>query len=120
MQQHVANGNKLWQCPLKVERGSYGQMPADWRGAIVSFYVGAPSHEEALTKAVQVLRHKGMIFVDLVDGKVMQLDPDKWWDGHVMSNFSEYYREFPAQDQIASIVSEGLVFHGPFFGWDRE
>jgi hypothetical protein len=68
--------NKLWQCPLQVERGSYEQMPAEWVGAVVNFYVGAASYEEALTKAVQVLRHKGMIFVDLVGGKVALLDPD--------------------------------------------
>ena len=72
--------NKLWQCVLQVERGTYQQMPAHWRGAMVDFYCGAQSHEEALMKAVQVLRHMGMVFVDLVDGKVMQLDPSNWWD----------------------------------------
>ncbi len=112
--------NKLWQCPLKVERGSYQQMPAHWLGAIVNFYVGAASYEEALIRAVQVVRHMGMTFVDLVDGKVMQLDPDKWWDGYVMANFPEHHAFFPSQDRIHGIVSEGLVFHGPFAGWDRE
>ena len=112
--------NKLWQCPLKVERGSYQQMPAHWLGAIVNFYVGAPTYEEALMKAVQVLRQMGMVFVDLANGQVMQLDPSKWWDGHVIANFPEHYAFFPSQDQINNIVSEGLVFHGPFAGWDRE
>ena len=112
--------NKLWQCPIKVERGSYQQMPAHWLGAIANFYVGAPSHEEAVTKAVQVLRHMGMVFIDLVDGQVFQLDPDRWWDGHVMTAFPEYYSFFPSQQEIYGIVSEGHVFHGPFAGWDHE
>ena len=112
--------NKLWQCPLKVRRGSYEAMPPEWLGAIVNFYVGATSYEEALTKAVHAVRHKGMIFVDLVDGKVMQLDPDLWWDGHVMAHYPEYRDLFPSQDRIRSVVGEGLVFHGPFAGWDRE
>jgi hypothetical protein len=112
--------NKLWQCPIKVERGSYQQMPAHWLGAIVNFYVGAASHEEALMRAVQVLRHMGMVFVDLVDGKVIQLDHEKWWDEYVMANFPEHYAFYPSQDQIHSIVNEGLVCHGPFAGWDRE
>jgi hypothetical protein len=112
--------NKLWQCPLKVDRGSYQQMPANWVSAIVNFYIGAPTHEDALMKAVQVLRQMGMVFVDLVGGKVMQLDQNRWWDGYVMTNFPEHYTFFPSQDQIHKIVSEGLVFHGPFAGWDRE
>jgi hypothetical protein len=112
--------NKLWQCPLKVERGSYEQMPAGLLGAMVNFYVGAASYEEALTKVVHVIRLKGLIFVDLVGGKVMQLDPDLWWDGYVLANYPEYSDVFPPQEQIHDIVSEGLVFHGPFAGWDRE
>lgn len=89
-------------------------------GAIVNFYVGAASREEALMRAVQVLRHMGMVFVDLVDGKVIQLDHEKWWDEYVMVNFPEHYAFYPSQDQIHSIVNEGLVCHGPFAGWDRE
>ena len=112
--------NKLWECPLKVERGSYEQMPSEWLGAMVVFYVGAASYEDALSKAVHVIRHKGMVFVDLVGGQVLQLDPDRWWDGYVMAKYPEYRNAFPSQEQIHEVVSEGLVFHGPFAGWDRE
>lgn len=95
-------------------------MPPHWVGAVVNFYVGAVTYEEALTKAVQVLRHKGMNFVDLVGGKVMQLNPDVWWNDYVMANYSEYSEYFPSQDEIGGIVNEGLVFHGPFGGGDHE
>lgn len=112
--------NQLWRCPLKVSRGSYEQMPPDWLGAFVNFYVGAATYEEALTKAVHVVRHQGMVFVDLVDGKVTQLDPDLWWDGYVMANYPEYSDYFPTQAEVLGVVRDGLVFHGPFAGWDRE
>ncbi|AFU99763.1 hypothetical protein [Simiduia agarivorans] len=112
--------NKLWQCPIKVERGTYEAMPDTWAGAAVNYYVGAATYEEALTKAVKVVQSLGMIFVDLLDGKVMQLDPENWWEGYVMANYSDYSDYFPAQDEVLRIVREGLVFHGPFAGWGRE
>ncbi len=111
--------NKLWKCPLHVDRGCYQQMPAEWLGAAVNVYIGAETYEEALTKAVHFLRHKGMVFVDLIGGKITQLDPDLWWDGYVMANYPEHRDFFPSQHQIGAIVSQGLVFHGPFAGWDR-
>ena len=45
--------NKLWQCSLKVERGTYEDMPKTWLGASVNYYVGAATYEEALEKAVK-------------------------------------------------------------------
>ena len=42
--------NKLWQCPLKIERGTYSDMPESWLGASVNYYVGAENHQEALKK----------------------------------------------------------------------
>jgi hypothetical protein len=112
--------NQLWQCPLKVGRGSYEQMPSDWLGAVVNFYVGAATYEEALTKAVQVVRSMGMSFIDLVGGRVLQLDPERWWDGHVMASYPEFRDHFPTQAQVLGVVRDGLIFHGPFAGWDRE
>lgn len=44
--------NKLWKCPLHVDRGCYQEMPAEWLGAAVNVYIGAETYEEALTKAV--------------------------------------------------------------------
>ena len=111
--------NKLWQCPVKVERGTYTDMPETWVGASVNYYVGAETYEEALKKAVSVLRSMGMVFVDLYDGKVMQLNPDEWWDGYVMANYSEYSNHFPSQTEVLNVVKEGLVFHGPFAGWEH-
>ena len=110
--------NKLWLFPLRVARGSFQQMPADWRGAVVNFYVGAPTHQEGLLKAMTVVHGLGLVFVDLVDGSVSELDPGKWWDGYVIANFPDQQAAFPRQDQIRAIVDKGQVFHGPFVGGD--
>ncbi|AVW98944.1 hypothetical protein [Vibrio vulnificus] len=108
--------NKLWQCPLVVQRGTYKEMPESWLGATVNYYVGVSTYEEALTKSVKVLQSVGMVFVDLVDGKVVQLDPELWWEGYVMANYPEYSDYFPNQEEVFNVVNEGLVFHGPFMG----
>jgi hypothetical protein len=110
--------NKFWKCPVKVKRGSYEEMPESWIGAAVSYYVGAATDEEALTKAVSALKSHGMEFVDLLGGKVIQLDPDEWWDGYVMEIYAEHSEHFPDQDAVKKVVLEGSVFHGPFAGWE--
>lgn len=112
--------NKLWQCPIKVKRGSYEEMPEAWYGAAVSYYVGAPTYEEALDKAVSELESQGMEFVELLGGNVIQLDPSGWWDGYVMENYAEYSERFPRQDAVIDIVEEGGLFHGPFAGWEAK
>ena len=112
--------NKFWQCPIKVKRGSYEEMPESWIGAAVSFYVGAETNEEALTKATSVLTSQGMEFVDLLGGQVIQLDPTEWWEGYVMVNYAEYSDHFPDQETVMKVVAEGTVFHGPFAGWEAK
>ncbi len=93
--------NKFWKCPVKVKRGTYEEMPESWIGAAVSYYVGAVTDEDALSKAVSVLTSQGMEFVDLLGGQVIQLDPDEWWEGYVMRNYAEYSEHFPDQDAVA-------------------
>lgn len=112
--------NKLWQCPIIVKRGTYAETPQSWLGASVNYYVGAPTHDEALTKAVKALQSMGMTFVDLVDAKVMQLDHKTWWDVYVMANYPDYCEYFPTQEQVLNAVNKGLVFHGPFAGREHE
>ena len=112
--------NKLWQCPFKVKRGTYEEMPKTWLGASVNYYVGAQTYEEALNKAITELNSRGMIFIELYNGKVNQIDPEQWWEGHVIANYSEYTKLFPSQEEVISIVKEGLVFNGPFAGWEHE
>ena len=110
--------NKLWQCPIKVKRGTFEEMPESWIGAAVSYYVGAVTDEEALSKAVLEIESQGMEFLDLLGGKVIQLDPDQWWEGYVMQNYAEYSEHFPDQDTVDNLVLEGSIFHGPFAGWE--
>ena len=61
-----------------------------------------------------------MELIDLWGGQVFQLELDRWWDGHVIANYEEHRDSFPGQDEIAKLVAEGAVFHGPFAGWDFE
>lgn len=86
----------------------------------MNYYIGAPTHEEALTKAVTVIQSQGMEFVELLDNKVIQLDADQWWEGYVMANYAEYKDYFPDQDAVIEIVTDGTVFHGPFAGWESD
>ncbi|MEM8715261.1 MAG: hypothetical protein AAGE92_05710 [Cyanobacteria bacterium P01_G01_bin.4] len=112
--------NKLWQCPLEVKRGMYEAMPDSWLGAVVNYYVGAPTYQEALAKAVATLQSQGMEFVDLSGGQVFQLDPSQWWEGHVVAEYAEYSDYFPSQAEIETLVLNGGVCHGPFAGWHKE
>jgi len=111
--------NKLWECPLQIERGSNTKMPDSWLGAFVTYYVGARNYKEALQKAVSAVSSEGYIFKDIVDGQVFQVDSDRWWEGYVMKAHPEFSNYFPSQSRVKEIVRGGLLFHGPFIGWDR-
>ena len=111
--------NKLWECPLQIERGSNTKMPDSWLGAFVTYYVGAKDYKEALQKAVSDVRSEGYIFKDIIDGQVFQIDPEQWWEEYVMKVYPELSDYFPSQRRVKEIVREGLLFHGPFMGWDR-
>ena len=112
--------NKFWKCPVKLKRGTYEEMPESWIGAAVSYYVGAATDEDALSKAVSALESQGMEFVDLLGGQVIQLDPNEWWDGFVMRNYAEFSEHFPDQGAVNKVVLEGGIFHGPFAGWEAK
>ena len=103
-----------------MKRGTDDIITESWIGAVVNYYVGAPTYQEALSKAVSILSDQGMELIDLWGGQVFQLELDRWWDGHVIANYEEHRDSFPGQDEIAKLVAEGAVFHGPFAGWDFE
>ena len=112
--------NKLWKCSLKVSRGSFDELPGDWLGAFVNFYAGAPSYEDACSKAVSIAESMGMEFVELSESKLVEIDPKDWWDEYVLPNYPEISDSFPSQEEILDIVERGMVFHGPFAGWKNE
>ncbi len=112
--------NKLWKCPLKVNRGSFEQLPKEWLGAFVNFYAVAPSYEDACDKAVSIAKSMGMENVELTESEPAEIDPEDWWDGYVLPNYPGISDSFPSQEQILEIVDKGMVFHGPFAGWKNE
>ncbi len=112
--------NKLWKCSLKVNRGSFVELPEDWQGAFVNFYAGAPSYEDACNKAVSLAKSMGMECVELTHSRLAELNPEDWWDGYVLLNYPEICDSFPSREEILEIVDKGMIFHGPFAGWKNE
>jgi len=112
--------NLLFECPIVVSRGSNGEMPKEWKGAILSYYVAAPDYESALRRAADDLKSDGYKFENVYDGKVNQLDPTIWWDQYVMEKWSEYSDHFPSQEDVEIIVITGGIHKGPALGWENE
>jgi hypothetical protein len=94
-------------------------MPPHLRGAIVDCFVAASDHLKALELAVEEASKRGLVFEDLMDGQVQQLDPLKW-DEYVVSTWPDLADHFPRQVQILQLVQAGGAFFGPFFGWETE
>ena len=115
-----SNSNLLFECPILVSRGANEEMPKEWKGAILTYFVAAEDYEAALFKAVNDLKSDGYKFENVYDGKVNQLDPSKWWDEYVMEKWSEYADHFPSQNDIEVIVKTGGIHKGPALGWETE
>lgn len=111
------SGLQLYECPIRVTRGSNPQMPPDWKGAIVFFYVASPSYQEALQVAVAQLRAEGYEYQTVEGGKVNQLDPSVWWHSFVMEKWREHAEHFPSQGELEALVATGGYFRGPALGW---
>lgn len=112
--------NLLFECPIVVSSGTNEDMPKEWKGAIISYYVAAPDYEAALNRAANDLKSDGYKFEDVYEGKVIQLDPTVWWDQYVMEKWSEYADDFPSQEDIEVIVITGGIHKGPALGWGNE
>jgi hypothetical protein len=110
------DSNLLFECPIVVSRGANEDMPKEWKGAILTYFVAAKDYEAALLKAANDLKSEGYKFENVYDGKVNQLDPRKWWDQYVMEKWKEYSDHFPSQDDIEVIVMTGGMHKGPAFG----
>jgi hypothetical protein len=114
-----ATANKLFRCPVKVLPGPGYSGPANWLGAFVECFVAAPDYLNALRMAAGKLAEEGWQFDDLLDGKVDQLDPQKW-DEHVASVWPELRGHLLPQADILRLVQAGGVYFGPFCGWESE
>lgn len=106
----------LFECPLIVRRGTNTEMPAEWPRAISFWYVAATDYETALYAAVQSARSEGYEFDGVFNSKVEQLDPKKWWAGHVMVKWKEYSDHLPPQERVDAMVCTGGLFRGPNLG----
>ncbi|MBM3116077.1 hypothetical protein [Jeongeupia naejangsanensis] len=111
---------KLFECPIRVTRGSNSEMPTEWKGAIIFFYVASSSYQEALLTAVAQLRAEGYEYQTVANGKVNQLDPSVWWSGFVMEKWSEHAAHFPSQSDLEALVAAGGYFRGPVLGWAHD
>ena len=111
---------KLFECPIRVTRGSNSEMPPEWKGAIIFFYVASSSYQEALLVAVAQLRAEGYEYQTVANGKVNQLAPSVWWSEFVMEKWSEHAAHFPSQSELEALVATGGYFKGPALGWERD
>lgn len=117
----LIGGLSLFECPLVVGRGDNTEMPPDWMEAIAYCYVSADNYENALLKAVEVIRSEGYEFKTVFEGKVKQLDPAKWWTEHVLlTGWNQYAEHFPSQEVIEAIIATGGTFKAPMLGWPNK
>jgi hypothetical protein len=107
----------LFIAVFKIERGTSTQMPSDLKGALVPAFSAAPDPEKAIKLAASKLTSQGFRIVD-VQTKVHQLDPNKW-EEYVQNTWPEFKSHFPSQAQVLSGVKEGVVFFGPFAGYEQ-
>ena len=56
---------------------------------------------------------------DIKDGKVDQLDPDKW-DDHIAAAWPDHRDYFPPQTDMIRFIAVGGGFFGPFIAWETE
>lgn len=106
----------LFECPLLVKKGTNQGMPSEWPLGVSFWYVAAENYEDALHHAVASAKAMGFEFVDVYQGKVIQIDPKKWWDELVMKQWHDYLDQLPTQRQIEIAVATGGLFMGPSIG----
>ena len=85
-----------FECPLLVRKGTSERMSAEWPLAVSFWYVAAKNYEDALLVAVAAACDAGFEFVSVYGGKVVQLDPQKWWSGLVMDKWRDYSDHLPS------------------------
>jgi hypothetical protein len=106
----------LFECPLLVKKGTNQGMPSEWPLGVSFWYVAAENYEDALIHAIGSAKAIGFEFVDVYQGKVIQVDPTKWWDELVMKQWRDCSTHLPTQRQIEIAVATGGLFMGPNIG----
>jgi hypothetical protein len=110
--------NKLFQINLHIGRGSNTEMPANLVGAYVPVFAGAADHEAAAFKAVAVIRDRGFEFIDIPDGQIHELDPQKW-DSFVIEAWPDFVVDFPKQSDVVRALANEFLFTGPFASYEQ-
>lgn len=106
----------LFECPLIVRRGPKAEMPSTWPLGVSFRYVAAANFEDALLQAVMSAKADGFEFVNVYEGKVVQIDHTKWWSGVVMRQWKQYAEHLPSQAAVEAAVATGGLFRGPTIG----
>lgn len=104
--------NQLYEFTMKVLRGDGCELPESMRGAFVPCYASAPDYQAALKKGVVAIAELNYVFDD-IKGEVREI-PVAAWSGYVAKVWPEFLDRFPTQEQLPSMVEQGVVFFGPF------
>lgn len=115
----LAKENHLFFVPAMVRAGLGRELPPDCQGALVSCYVAAPDHLEAVQLSVDKLNAEGYVFEDLMNDQVHEIDALRW-DEHVAMVWTDHDHRFPSQAEMLRFLKAGGVFFGPVCGWDAE
>lgn len=109
--------SRLFRLTVHIGRGSNTEMPANLLGAHVPVFVGARDHQEAAMKAVSSLSRQGFEFIDISDGQIYELDPNKW-DVFVKEAWPEFMSHFPSQSKVLVDLDTEFLFTGPFASYE--
>jgi hypothetical protein len=110
--------NKLFLINVHVGRGSNTDMPRKLIGAFIPVFVAASDSEAAVLEVVKQLKEQGFALLDVPDEKIYQLDPLDW-QSYVESTWPEFESQFPSQEVVIAGLPYGLMFFGPFAGYDK-
>ncbi|MBC8724623.1 hypothetical protein F6X37_24445 [Paraburkholderia sp. 31.1] len=107
--------NHLYEFRMKLLRGEGCDMPEGIDGAHVACYASASTYEAAVKKGVVAASHMHYVF-DNIEGDVREI-PVASWGAYVEKVWPEFASHFPSQDELPSLVEQGIVFFGPFAGF---
>ena len=111
--------NNLYLINLHIGRGTSTEMPDQLAGAYVPCFSASTDPESAARQAVTDLARRGYEFLGISDNKIHQLDPLAW-DSYVHSAWPEFADHYPSQKQVNAGMASGLLFFGPFAGYESE